>query len=186
MTPSRRLTHALVLGLTVAALTVATTVPAAADGNAERREQIRIGRLINPVELRPRPAALRDTVYLGSYLVNTGGCNDCHTNPPYAAGGDPFLGEPEQVNTVGYMGGGQQFGPFTSPNLTPDEDGLPAGLTFPEFRQVMRTGVDLKHAHPEFGPLLQVMPWPVYSKKTTEEIYAIYQYLKSIPSLPNP
>src|SRR5262245_24313030 len=33
-------------------------------------------------------------VGLGSYFVNAaGGCNDCHTNPPYAAGGDPFSGE---------------------------------------------------------------------------------------------
>jgi len=32
-------------------------------------------------------------VALGSYIVNAqGGCNDCHTCPPYAEGHDPFAG----------------------------------------------------------------------------------------------
>ena len=32
----------------------------------------------------------RDLVGLGSYIVNAqGACNDCHTNPPFATGGDP-------------------------------------------------------------------------------------------------
>src|SRR5436189_2528068 len=36
-------------------------------------------------------------VGLGSYLVNTTGCNDCHTHPNWAPGGNPFKGEPEQI-----------------------------------------------------------------------------------------
>ncbi len=39
-------------------------------------------------------------VGLGSYIVNAqGGCNDCHTNPSYAPGGDPFAGGAEVVNS---------------------------------------------------------------------------------------
>src|SRR5262249_20678804 len=41
----------------------------------------------------------KDLVGLGSYLVNAvGGCNDCHTAPPYSQ--DPFagLGAPKQIN----------------------------------------------------------------------------------------
>ena len=50
-------------------------------------------------------------VWLGSYIVNAkGGCNDCHTAPPYAEGGDPFLGEPEQINTERYLCGGGSSG----------------------------------------------------------------------------
>ena len=75
----------------------------------------------------------RELVGLGSYLVNAvGGCNDCHTNPPYAAGGDPFMGQPKKVNVDCYLAGGMQFGPFTSRNLTP-ENGLPEGHTYQEF-----------------------------------------------------
>jgi hypothetical protein len=60
-----------------------------------------------------------------------------------------------------YLAGGQAFGPFISRNLTPDgPKGLPAERTFAEFKQIIRTGVDLEHLHPQISPLLQVMPWP--------------------------
>src|SRR5262245_31668770 len=68
-----------------------------------RNARVRIGLEIAPValDLRGKNRAL---VGLGSYLVNaTGGCNDCHTSPPYAAGGDPFLGQPEVVNVARYL-----------------------------------------------------------------------------------
>jgi hypothetical protein len=123
----------------------------------------------------------RKFVGLGSYLVNAvGGCNDCHTNPSYLPGGDPFMGQKKVVNAAHYLAGGQQFGPFVSRNLTP-ENGLPEGHTFAEFKLILRTGVDLDHAHPQFGPFLQVMPWPTYQNMTDRDIRAIYEYLKAIP-----
>ena len=39
----------------------------------------------------------RALVGLGSYIVNTGGCNDCHTHPSYLPNGNPFLGQPEMI-----------------------------------------------------------------------------------------
>jgi hypothetical protein len=129
-------------------------------------------------------------VGLGSYIVNAqGGCNDCHTNPPYAEGGDPFLGQPKQVNTEGYLAGGAPFGPvLLSRNLTPDEDGRPAGLTLGQFFRVMRRGIDFKnlppHAPSEEQDLLQVMPWPVYGDMIERDLRAMYEYLKAIPSRP--
>jgi hypothetical protein len=132
-----------------------------------------------PLDLRGKNLIL---VGLGSYLVNAaGGCNDCHTNPPYAVGGDPFAGQPKQVNTENYLAGGMMFGPFRSRNLTPNDEGLPAGLTLEQFVQTIRTGVDLKNRHPEISPLLQVMPWPVYQDLTDRDLRAIYEYLRSIP-----
>jgi hypothetical protein len=160
----------------------------AEDFDAWRDFDTRVARgfKIAPVRLRLR--GLNPLlVGLGSYIVNAqGGCNDCHTAPPYAEGGDPFRGQPEQINTAGYLAGGQQFGPFTSRNLTPRANGLPANLTWPQFREVMRQGTDFKNRHPEISPLLQVMPWPVYGKMTTVDLMAIYEYLKAIPSLPTP
>ena len=143
----------------------------------------------------PCPSAFADATWplvgLGSYIVNAqGGCNDCHTNPPLAAGGDPFSGEPEQINAEGYLAGGTEFGlAFVSRNLTPDENGRPAGLTLQQFILVMRTGADLKELVPPPVPapgndLLQVMPWPVYGKMITRDLRAIYEYLRSIPSRP--
>ncbi|HET9315900.1 MAG TPA: hypothetical protein VFQ51_09935, partial [Vicinamibacteria bacterium] len=94
-----------------------------------------------PLDLQGKDLAL---VGLGSYIVNAqGGCNDCHTNPPFADGGDPHLGQPKRINAARYLAGGMQFGPFTSRNLTPNAQGRPAGYTFDQFRLVLRTGRDL-------------------------------------------
>jgi hypothetical protein len=45
---------------------------------------------------------------------------------------------------------------------------------------VLRTGEDLKHLHSQLGPLLQVMPWPVYGELSDRDLAAIYEYLKSL------
>jgi hypothetical protein len=154
--------------------------------SADDESRIRRGFEITPVplDLRGKNRAL---VGLGSYIVNAqGGCNDCHTHPSYAAGGDPFLGQPKQVNTAQYLTGGRQFGPFTSRNLTPDpSSGLPAGLTFQQFLEVMHHGTDFDLRHPQISPLLQVMPWPVYGDMTKRDLRAIHEYLSAIPSLPD-
>jgi hypothetical protein len=121
-------------------------------------------------------------VGLGSYLVNTGGCNDCHTTPNFAPGGDPFQGRPKQINAANYLAGGAPFGPFISRDLTPDPaTGLPGGLTYAEFARTMRTGFDIKQLHPDVSPLLQVMPWPVYQDMIERDLRAMYEYLRAIP-----
>lgn len=132
---------------------------------------------ISPVRLNLRGKD-RNMVGLGSYIVNAqGGCNDCHTNPPFAPGGDPYRGEPKRINAARYLAGGTSFGPFISPNITPDSEGLPAGLTFQELKRLMRTG----HDPDEPGEVLQVMPWPVYGEMTDRDLKAVYEFLRSIP-----
>ena len=144
--------------------------------------KIKQGFAINPVTLNLH-GKNRALVGLGSYIVNTTGCNDCHTHPSYAPGGDPFKGEPEQINADQYLTGGRQFGPFiTSPNLTPDALGRPAGLTYGEFVTLLRTGHD---PDAPAGTLLQVMPWPVFAKKTDGDLRAIYEYLSALPPKPD-
>ena len=155
------------------------------DGDGSRVQQ---GFAIAPVPLNLR-GKNRALVGLGSYLVNAvGGCNDCHTNPSYVDGGDPFMGQPKQVNAAGYLAGGQHFGPFVSRNITPDANGLPAGLTFPQFLTEIRTGhdFDCMPGDPPPCPLLQVMPWPTYQGMVERDLRAIYEYLRAIPSLPTP
>jgi hypothetical protein len=128
-------------------------------------------------------------VGLGSYIVNAqADCSGCHSTPQFAEGGDPHLGEPEQINIPTYLsGGGDLFGPFVPRNLTPNSDGKPAGLTLAQFLQVLNTGADLKHRPPfvpsEQNDLLQVMRWPILSKMTDHEKEAIYEYLSAIPCI---
>jgi hypothetical protein len=169
-------------------------------------------------EIAPVPLKLdgkdRALVGLGSYWVNAiGGCYDCHSAGPqtqFAPGGNPYFGQPIKINPTTYLGGGRDFGPLlpapgsphiVSRNLTPDRTGLPVGgRSFPEFQQILRTGVDLDRLHPPCsatetanclpapfdGNLLQIMPWPTYHNMTDKDLRAIYEYLSAIPCIEGP
>ena len=137
-----------------------------------------------PMNLDGKNPAL---VGLGSYIVNAvSECGDCHTTvPAYLQGGNPFLGQPKQINPAIYLRGGRPFpavdptgveNPIRSRNLRP-ENGLPAGLTFPQFVDVMRNGTDYDHP----GRLLQVMQWPIFQNMTDRDLSAIYSYLSALP-----
>jgi hypothetical protein len=172
------------LFLSAAALAVLASVPLTLMGRnaaeAARREESRIdiGFEVAPVEL-DLTNKNRRLVGLGSYLVNVeGGCVGCHTTPTWAPGGNPFLGEPPQVNTANYLAGGASFGPnLVSPNITPASNGAPSGHTYSEFLAIMRTGAD----HHGGGEVMQVMPWPSLGKMTDLELRAMYEYLRAIP-----
>jgi hypothetical protein len=168
------------------AVFVISTMLAISAAQADELTQVLRGFEITPVKLN---LAGKDwaLVGLGSYLVNTTGCNDCHTHPNWATGGNPYLGQPEQINTAQYLSGGRIFGPLTAPiatsaNITPDSNDRPAGLTLAGFLEVMHTGHDPRDPT---GDLLQVMSWPLYRWKTDRDLHAIYEYLRAIPSLPN-
>lgn len=197
-------THLVILWLAGLALGVALIgAPPGRAGDKDKDKdndndeaRIKRGFEIAPVRLNLR-GKNRDLVGLGSYIVNAvADCNGCHFAPPssFAPGGDPYQGEPKQINRAGYLAGGNdQFGPFIPRNLTPDKTGRPeGGASFEEFRDIMRTGIDPDHAHPQFGPFLQVMPWPAYQDMKNNDLRAIYEYLSAIPciegdpGLPNP
>jgi hypothetical protein len=162
---------------------IALTHVARADNEQGDESKIQQGYAINPVPLNLE-GKNRALVGLGSYIVNSGGCNDCHTHPSYLPGHNPFLGQPELINAPQYLSGGRTFppSPFVSDNLTPDATGKPAGLTFEQFKETLRTGHNPLDPP---GSLLQIMPWPVFAKKTDGDLRAIYEYLSAIPSLPD-
>ena len=162
--------------LLVAALVVSAGLIGAASLTAQGKSTIARGAELAPVPLNMTgltPALVRE----GSYIVNAqGACNDCHTVPAFAPGGDPFLGQPEQINAPCYLAGGAAFGPFVSRNLTR----VPSVRTLEQFKDIMLNGTDYRT--PADGtPLLQVMPWPVYGKMSDRELEAIYEYLRAIP-----
>ena len=129
---------------------------------------IQIGFEIAPVPLN-LAGRNRALVGLGSFIVNAqSDCNGCHTagGPPnfnYAAGGNPYFGQPQKTDPTVYLAGGANFGPVGTPtgpsgypgpnmivrNLTPDKNGLPeGGHTLAEFKQILRNGTDFDHVHP--------------------------------------
>ena len=152
------------------------------------------GRAIAPVKL-DMTGKNPELVYIGSYLVNAQlGCNSCHTCPSYR-GVDPFsvgglsLGiapNPGPINAANYLAGGVPFPgkgkPFVgsilaAANLTPDDSGLPGGLSYDDFKDAMEHGSVSKKP----GHILQVMPWPQYRNLYENDLVAIYQYLSAIP-----
>ena len=143
----------------------------------DEKQRVDRGLEIAPVTLNFRNKD-RDLVGLGSYIVNAqAACADCHSCPTYAPGHNPFQGGDGQINATNYLAGGVPFGPIISANITPDSSGKPAGLTFEEYRELIRTG----HDPDEEDEILQVMPWPIFRNMTDHDILAIYTYLSSIP-----
>ena len=198
---------AAVCAVTLAiAIAVSTTPPgvALAQSGGDSRVNIGLNAAPVPLDMRGKNVAL---VGLGSYFVNVvGDCNGCHSaGPPtqYVKGGNPYMGQPKQVNPATYLGGGRDFGALIpnsahiiSRNLTPDATGLPiGGDSFEHFVHVIRTGVDPDHLHPPCtgapdagcipapfnGNLLQIMPWPGLKQLSDRDLRAIYEYLSTIP-----
>jgi hypothetical protein len=195
-----------VLALAVAVLSgiaISSQRGGAADDDESKIQQ---GFAIAPVPLN-LAGKDRALVGLGSYIVNAqADCNGCHTSAPlnmpwleWVPGGIPYFGQrPTKVNSQYYLGGGQHFTlipglpDIISRNLTPDKTGRPeGGRTFDEFRQIIRTGVDLDHLHPNLpsqfdGSLLQIMPWPTFQNMSDHDLRAIYEYLSAIPCFAGP
>lgn len=189
----------VVLGLGVVLMGAPLGRAGAIDDKDDDQSKIKRGFEIAPVNLNLR-GKNRELVGLGSYIVNAvADCNGCHfatvtASSPYLPGHDPYQGQPKQVDPAGYLAGGTPlFGPFLPRNLTPDKTGRPeGGASFEEFSGIMRTGIDPDQAHLQFGPFLQVMPWPAFQDMTDKDLHAIYEYLSAIPciegdpGLPNP
>jgi cytochrome c553 len=177
---------AIVVACTIAVL-AARPALAAEPGNSAGDEAKQLA--LAPVKLKYGDA---DSVKVarGSYIANVlGGCVSCHTFPTFEPGGDPFKGQPEKINAKNYLAGGKCFGPFKSPNITPDAKGLPAGLSLAEFKESIRTGkmnaAEDKHEHEAGGhhddDLQQVMPWPELRNMSDQDLDALYAFLAALP-----
>lgn len=107
----------------------------------------------------------------GKYLVEFGGCNDCHT-PGY------FLGKPDMPR---YLGGSDvgfeipKVGVFVGANLTPDKETGLGNWTKDQIVTALQTG-----ERPDGRILSNIMPWQAFSKLTKDDAEAIAGYLMSL------
>jgi mono/diheme cytochrome c family protein len=112
----------------------------------------------------------------GKYLVELGGCTDCHTP-------GNFLGHPDMAR---YLGGSDVgfaipgLGVFVGPNLTPDKE---TGLGNWTAAQIV-TAIT-KGERPDGRMLAPVMPWRELSHLTHSDALAIAAFLKSLPPVKN-
>jgi mono/diheme cytochrome c family protein len=118
------------------------------------------------------PQAASPQVERGKYLVEIGGCGDCHT-PGY------FLGHPD---TTKYLGGSDVgfaipgHGVFVGPNLTPDKETGLGTWTEEQIVTAFTTG-----ERPDGRILVPSMPWRGYAHLTKSDAMAIAAFLKSLP-----
>jgi mono/diheme cytochrome c family protein len=150
------------------------------------------------------PPTAEQMVERGQYLVNLGGCNDCHS-PKVFAGGMPspdpkrlLSGHPQDAELPAYspdqVGPGEwvlftqdltaavgPWGVSFAANLTPDEDTGLGDWTIDEFIATMQTGT-----HRGIGrPILPPMPWFSLAMVSEDDLRAIFAYLQSIPAVSN-
>ncbi len=120
--------------------------------------------------------ATAEQIARGKYLVEFGGCNDCHT-PGYLLG-KPDLSRYLSGSDVGFEVPGQ--GIFVAPNLTPDRETGLGDWTKGQIVDALQFGV-----RPDGRVLTAIMPWRAFAKLTKGDAEAIADYLKSLPPIGN-
>src|SRR5262245_4128515 len=126
--------------------------------------------------LVPGRAADRQQIARGKYLVEFGGCMDCHT-PGY------FFGKPDPAR---YLGGSEVgfeipgLGVFHGPNLTPDKDTGLGDWSADDIVRAIQTGT-----RPDGRVLAPIMPWRAFANLSKADATAIAEYLKSLPPVKN-
>lgn len=178
------LLSAIVILITIAAL-ACTNASAGAEKNSEK---------LNAEEMVKR----------GEYLVNSIGCDDCHSPKQMGAHGPEIIPElrlsgypssralqPADINTMnkGWMLFGPDlttavgpWGQSFSANITSDETGI-GNWSEENFLRAIRHG---KYKGIEGSrDLLPPMPWFVYKNMNDEDLKSIFTYLKTTKPVRN-
>ena len=147
----------------------------------------------------------QELIKRGEYLVDYGGCNDCHTpkrftptgpepDPTKLLSGHPSTGKVPEV-PLGIIGP-DKWGALTTndmtawvgpwgvsftANLTPDNRTGLGAWTEDMFIRTMRTGKHLGVGR----EILPPMPWYTLAALTDGDLEAIFAYLKSIKPIEN-
>jgi len=155
-------------------------------------------------ESEAKPLTHEEMVALGKYIVQTGGCDDCHTPKIFTDKGPVFdttrslSGFPAEevlpeidMNMIGpgkwtmtdkhlsaWVG---MWGISYASNITPDKATGIGTMTEEMFVKTIREGKYMGVGR----PLLPPMPWEVLRKKTDQDLKAIYAYLMSIKPIHN-
>jgi mono/diheme cytochrome c family protein len=153
-------------------------------------------------------APSKEHIKRGEYLVNFGGCNDCHTpklmsdkgpqpDPARLLSGHPANARIPPLPPAGLIGpnpdqwatiSNNEFTVWVGPwgtsyaaNLTPDVATGLGGWTADQFVKTMRTGKHLGVGR----PLLPPMPWFDIAVLNDRDLKAMFAYLKSIKPIQN-
>ena len=135
--------------------------------------------IINTIPVKANPQTMpakSDTLAYGKYMVNASACVECHTK----------VNKGKIIDGLEF-GGGREFmlrdgSIVRSANITPDaETGI--GSWSKEIfvnRFKMYADSSYKPQAVAAGQFNSIMPWLMYSKMNTEDLEAIYTYIKSV------
>jgi hypothetical protein len=154
-------------------------------------------------QTRNAAGSTTDPVARGLYIVNAGGCHDCHTPLTVGANGpEPDMtralsGHPETVPVAAppnlgtgpwLWAGAATNTAFAGPwgisyaaNLTPDTNTGLGIWTEDMFIRAIRTGKHMGTSRPIAPP----MPWPAFRNYSDEDLHAIWSYLRTLRPLTN-
>jgi mono/diheme cytochrome c family protein len=110
-------------------------------------------------------AAVAADLAHGAYLAKAAGCEGCHTDAEH--GGAPFAGGRVMAT---------EFGPITTPNLTPDKETGIGRWSEHDFANAMRWGIAPDDTH-----YVPVFPFPYYSRLTPADLADLRSFLASLP-----
>lgn len=122
-----------------------------------------------------------DQVAYGAYLFTAAACNDCHTKKEKGA---PVAGME--------LAGGFEFpmpygGIARSANITPDKETGIGNWSEDAFVQRFKIYSDSSYKSPVMkkGEFNTVMPWTMFTTMKTEDLKAIYAYLRTVKPVKN-
>ncbi|MGV3507876.1 MAG: c-type cytochrome [Sphingobacteriaceae bacterium] len=128
---------------------------------------------------KPLPSVSKEVEY-GAYMVNAAACFDCHTNQK---DGTPLEGMD--------FAGGREFkmpgGSLYTANITPDQETGIGKWTKQEFVDRFKAYADANHSMKAVGKddFQTIMPWTMYGGMKTQDLEAIYSYLKTVKPVKN-
>jgi hypothetical protein len=133
-----------------------------------------------PIEGEVAAPDAKDTVACGKYLTTIGGCLECHT---------PHNEKNQLIAGQEFSGGWRMEGPWgtvNTANLTPAAHTYMGRATKAEFIGRFQAFASMTAENAPAAPPGRntVMPWLAFGKMTTEDLGAIYDYLKTLQ--PNP
>ena len=105
----------------------------------------------------------------GTYLAAVGGCAVCHTPVDWTTM-RPMMDK----MLAGGLTVKEEFGTWTSPNITPDPETGIGKWTDEQIMAGIRDGV-----RPDGSKIHPIMPWPFYRNMTDDDAKALTAYLKA-------
>jgi len=135
-----------------------------------------------PQQANPQPRPDKsDQLAYGSYLINAASCAECHTQ----------VDKGRIIPELKFAGGREFLFPdgstVRSSNLTSDPETGLGKWTEEMFIQKFKHYADSAHVSEKIKPgeFNSIMPWTMYGKMESEDLAAIFAYLKSVKPISN-